>query len=167
VILGRRATYGGPFGAIGSLRRGQVIKVIDGYGTFTYRVTKVVAPPAGRHDVVTQTKANRLTLATAGSGIFPAGRLAVIADQQGKPFRGQVRPKFHRDVAQLGLSGDPASGALAVAWCILFLALLGSVVWLLRRRTQPIVLCILALPVLLLVGLFACESLVGFLPATL
>ena len=30
-----------PFGAIGSLKTGQTIKVVDGVGAFTYKVTKV------------------------------------------------------------------------------------------------------------------------------
>jgi sortase A len=167
VIAGRRATYGAPFGAIGTLTRGDVIRVVDGFGTFRYRVTKVVTAEGGRHDVVTSTATNRLTLVTAGSGIYPSGRLAAIAVLIGKPSRFGKEPHFHSNPAELGLSGDPASGLLAVGWSLLFLGILGVVVWLLRRWSQPVVVYLLALPVLLLVGLFACESFIGFLPATL
>jgi sortase A len=166
VIAGRRATYGAPFGSISSLRRGQTIEVIDGLGTFHYRVTSVVYVQGGAHDVVTQSANNRLTLVTAGSGYWPQGRLAVIAVLQGKPFPRLASTHFAAPQSELGLSGDAASGVLFVLWSLLFLALLTVSVWLLRRWSQPVVVLLLALPVLLLVAIFACESFVGALPAT-
>ena len=166
VIAGRRATYGAPFGSIGSLRRGQKIKVIDGLGTFHYRVTSVVYVQGGAHDVVTQSSNIRLTLVTAGSGFWPQGRLAVIASLQGKPFPHLRATRFAAPTSELGLSGDAASGVLFVLWSLLFLVLLSVSVWLLRRWSQPVVVLLLAVPVLLLVAIFACESFVGALPAT-
>jgi sortase A len=166
VIAGRRATFGAPFGAIGSLKKGDVITVVDGYGTYHYSVRSVVYAKGGRHDVVTQTAGNRLTLVTAASGVFPQGRLAVIAKLIGKPLPGTTRPRFHPAAAELGLAGDPASGLLAVLWCIAFFALLSGAAWLLRHWDQPVVVYVLAVPVLLLVALFACESIIGFLAAT-
>ena len=41
VLAGRRVTFGAPFGDIGSLRPGAKIHVVDGAGSFTYKVTKV------------------------------------------------------------------------------------------------------------------------------
>ncbi len=166
VIAGRRATFGAPFGAIGSLKRGQLITVFDGLGTYHYRVTKVVDAVGGRHDVVTETTANRLTLVTAASGFFPRGRLAVIAKLEGKPLADTAEPHFHPTSAELGLAGDPASGLLALFWCLVFFVLLSAAAWLLRHWDQPVVVYVLAVPVLLLVALFACESIIGFLPAT-
>ena len=166
VIAGRRATFGAPFGAIGSLKPGQVIKVVDGLGAYTYKVTKVVNAEGGRHDVVTETKDNRLTLVTATSGFFPHGRLAVIADLEGKPLGGSSEPHFDVAAGELGLSADPASALLAVLWVLLFFALLSLTAWLLRHWDQPVVVYVLAVPILLLVALFACESIVGYLPAT-
>src|ERR1700722_18585120 len=166
VIAGRRAPFGAPFGAIGSLKKGDVITVVDGYGTYHYSVRSVVYAQGGRHDVVTQTAGNRLTLVTAASGVFPQGRLAVIAKLIGKPLPGTTRPRFHPAAAELGLAGDPASGLLAVLWCIAFFALLSGAAWLLRHWDQPVVVYVLAVPVLLLVALFACESIIGFLAAT-
>ena len=166
VIAGRRATYGAPFGSIGSLRRGQTIVVIDGLGTFHYRVTSVVYAESGRHDVVTQSADNRLTLVTAGSGFWPSGRLAVIAVLEGKPFPHLAPTHFAAPVSELGLAGNAASGALFVLWSLLFFVLLSVSAWLLRRWSQPVVVILLAVPVLLLVALFACESFIGALPAT-
>jgi sortase A len=166
VIAGRRATFGAPFGAIGSLKKGQLIIVVDGYGTYHYKVKRVVYAEGGRHDVVTETAANRLTLVTAASGFFPRGRLAVIAQLEGKPLADATEPHFHVASAELGLAGDPASGLLAIFWCIVFFVLLSAAAWLVRRWNQPVVVYVLAVPVLLLVALFACESIIGFLPAT-
>jgi sortase A len=166
VIMARRATYGAPFGAIGSLHKGAVITVVDGYGTSHYKVSEVVYATGGRHDVVTPTNSNRLTLVTASSGFFPRGRIAVIAKLDGKPFPGSVEPRFRVAASELGLTGDPVSGLLFVLWSILFLVLLTGAAWLLRHWDQPVVVYLLALPVLLVVAVFACESLIGFLPAT-
>jgi sortase A len=166
VIAGRRATFGAPFGDIGSLKKGQVIKVIDGYGVYSYKVARVVDAEGGRHDVVTETKSNRLTLVTAASGIFPHGRLAVIALLEGKPLADTTEPNFHATSSELGLTADPVSGLLAVFWIIVFFVLLSATAWLLRRWDQPVVVYVLAVPVLLLVALFACESIIGYLPAT-
>jgi hypothetical protein len=77
-----------------------------------------------------------------------------------------VEPRFHPNPSDLGLSGDPASGLLAIFWCLLFFALLSLAAWLLRHWAQPVVVILLGVPVLLLVALFACESIVGFLPST-
>jgi sortase A len=166
VIAGRRATFGAPFGAIGSLQKGQLIKVVDGYGAYRYKVKRVVYAEGGRHDVVTETKSNQLTLVTAASGFFPRGRLAVIASLVGKPLAGTTEPHFHATSGELGLSSHPISGLLAIFWILAFFALLTATAWLLRRWDQPVVVYVLAVPVLLLVALFACESVVGYLPAT-
>jgi sortase A len=166
VIAGRRVTYGAPFGPLGSLRRGQLIRVVDGYGVFRYRVQRIVTVAAGARDVVTPTSSNRLTLVTAGPGLVPSGRLAVIADLVGSAVKGSAVPRFGPAPSQLGFAGDLASGLLALAWLALFVLLLIVAGWFLRRMSQPVVVYLLAVPVLVAVGLFACESLAGFLPAT-
>ena len=125
VIAGRRATYGAPFGSIGSLKRGQTITVVDGLGTFHYRVTSVVYAESGRHDVVTQSADNRLTLVTAGSGYWPSGRLAVVATLQGKPFpklRATHFPLRCRSSASRGARDRVCSsfcGASSFSWFLL------------------------------------------------
>ena len=166
VIAGRRATFGAPFGSIGSLKTGQSIVVVDGFGTYHYKVTRVVYAEGGKHDVVTETKKNRLTLVTATSGFFPRGRLAVLAKLEGKPLTDAVEPHNHVPAAELGLAGAPASGLLALFWCLVFFVLLSAAAWLVRHWNQPVVVYVLAVPVLLLVALLACESIIGFLPAT-
>ena len=150
---GATSTFGAPFGGIGSLKKGQGVVVVDGLGTYHYKVTKVVYAEGGRHDVVTETKANRLTLVTAASGFFPCGRLAVIAKLEGKPLADTTEPHNHVPVAELGLSGDRVLGLLALFWCAVFFVLLSGAAWLLRHWNQPVVVYLLAVPILLLVAL--------------
>jgi hypothetical protein len=127
---------------------------------------RVVYAEGGRHDVVNPTAANRLTLVTASSGVFPTGRLAVVSKLVGQPFTAAPEPRFHPVPAELGLEGDPASGLLAVLWGALFFVLLSGTAWLLRTWDQPVVVLLLASPLLVIVALFTCESVIGFLPAT-
>jgi sortase A len=166
VIAGRRTTYGAPFAAIGTLHRGDTIHVVDGYGSFNYRVAKVVTVATGQTDVVNASRANHLTLVTASSGLLPNGRLAVIANLVDPPIRHTPVPRFGPSSAQLATGGDLLSGLLFVAWGALFVVLLTATVWLVRTWSQPVVVIILAGPILVAVALLACESLVGLLPAT-
>jgi sortase A len=77
VIAARRVTFGGPFGAANTLKVGAKIQVVDGAGTFTYKVTRVHTVVAGERDVVLPTTDNRITLVTANSTTVPSGRLVV------------------------------------------------------------------------------------------
>ncbi|MEW2397003.1 sortase [Streptomyces sp. NPDC046862] len=80
VIMGRQATYGGPFRRLGELSTGDTFTVTTGQGKHTYRVIgprragdpQPPAPAAGR---------GRLTLITAdGTPFMPRGVLRVDAD---------------------------------------------------------------------------------------
>ncbi|MGW2559866.1 sortase domain-containing protein [Streptomyces sp. NPDC001514] len=80
VIMGRQATYGGPFGHLGELNTGDTFTVTTGQGKHTYRVIgprragdpQPPALAAGR---------GRLTLITAdGTPFMPGGILRVDAD---------------------------------------------------------------------------------------
>ncbi len=165
VILGRRVTFGAPFGSIGSLRAGDRIQVVDGAGKFTYIVKDVRVVSAGQHDVIGQTSDNLLTLATSNGGVVPNGRLAVQTKLKGPPVAvesGLVRvPR-----KELGLGGDDAAGGLALLWSLATLILLmGAVlaIWLWRR---PVLIYVFAAPMVVACGLMACESLARALPAT-
>ncbi|HTA07076.1 MAG TPA: hypothetical protein VK836_01080, partial [Streptosporangiaceae bacterium] len=85
VILGRRATFGGPFSRISMLNAGAIFTVTTGEGAARYRVLDVRRPgdpmpsamPAG---------AGRLILATAnGIPFVPAGLLEVDANLMSAP----------------------------------------------------------------------------------
>lgn len=165
VVAARRVTFGGPFGSIGALNVGEKVKVVDGIGAFTYKVTKVHVVAIGQRDVVLPSVDNRLTLVTSNSSLVTSGRLVVQAKLVGRPT---TVPSATVSVPSydLGLSGDPASGGLAVMWSlltILFLVAAAFVVW---RWRHPWLVYLFAAPVVLLFGLFACQSVARALPAT-
>jgi sortase A len=165
VIAGRRVTFGAPFGAIGSLRTGDRIDVVDGAGRFTYKVTHVLQVAIGHRDVVLPTTDDRITLVTSNSSLITSGREVVQGKLVGHPVAVPddtiAVPSY-----ELGLSGDPSSGGLAVMWSILtILVLLGAVLvaWRIRR---PWLVYLFAAPMVMMCGLFACESVARALPAT-
>jgi sortase A len=165
VVAGRRVTFGAPFGDLGKLKRGDAIRVVDGAGTFTYKVTKTDVVSAGKRDVVTPTSDNRLTLVTSNSSYIPSGRLVVVAMLHGHavavPGDTVAVPQY-----ELGLSGDPVAGGLAVLWSLITIIVLvgaGLAVW---RWKRPGLIYLFAAPVVVACGLFACEAVARALPAT-
>lgn len=165
VIAGRRVTFGGPFGAIGSLRKGAIIHVVDGAGAFTYTVTRVHEVAIGEKDVILPTADNRLTLVTSNSSLVTSGRLVVQGKLVGRPT---VVPDSTVAVPtyDLGLSGDPAAGGLVVLWAFLTLVVLVGAAFAVWRLRKPWLIYLFAAPVIIMCGLFACESLARALPAT-
>ena len=85
VIAARRVTFGAPFGSLPQLRRGDQIRVVDGLGSFTYKVTQVFTVTSGQRDVVTPTTDDRITLISSDSSLVTSGRLAVVGKLVGIP----------------------------------------------------------------------------------
>jgi hypothetical protein len=119
----------------------------------------------GQRDVVAPTADNQLTLITSNSSVAPDGRLAVVAKLTTAPYAvpsdAVAVPTY-----ELGLSGDPSAGGLALLWALLSLVVLigaGLVVW---RWKHPWLVYLLAAPIFIACGLFACESVARALPAT-
>jgi len=165
VIAARRVTFGAPFGPLAQLRRGDRIRVVDGVGSFTYKVTRVFTVTSGQRDVVTPTTDDRITLISSDSSLVTSGRLAVVGKLAGAPIAvpggTAALPEY-----ELGLAGDPAAGGLTILWSLLTLVVLvgaGIVAW---RWRRPALVYLLAAPVVIACGLFACESLARSLPAT-
>jgi len=165
VIAARRVTFGAPFGSIGSLRTGDRIHVVDGAGSFVYKVSRVRVVTIGQKDVVVPTVANRLTLVTSDSSLVTSGRLVVQASLVGHavavPDNTVAVPSY-----DLGLSGDPAAGGLALLWSFLTIAVLVIAVFAAWRLRRPWLVYLFTAPVIVLCGLFACESVARALPAT-
>jgi len=165
VIAGRRTTFGGPFGAIGSLRPGAKIRVVDGAGAFAYKVTSVHHVAIGQRDVVLPTRDNRLTLVTSDSSVVTGGREVVRAKLIGRavavPDSTVAVPSY-----DLGLSGDPAAGGLAAMWSFLTLMVLVAAAYAAWRLRRPWLVYLFTVPVVLMCGLFACQSVARALPAT-
>jgi sortase A len=165
VMAGRRVTFGGPFGSLPRLRTGDRLEVVDGAGTFTYKVRRTFTISSGQHDVVTPTLKNNLTLVTSDSTLVTSGRFVVQGTLVGRavavPSNITAVPTY-----DLGLSGDPVAGGLAVLWCLLSLLVIVAAVVLTWRSKKPWIVYLFAAPVFLACGLFACESLARAMPAT-
>ena len=166
VIAGRRVTFGAPFGKLGTLRRGQKIKVIDGAGTFTYVVTHVGTVTSGHRDVVGPTAANRLTLITADSGLLTTGRLVVVAQLKGSAatvdaVKGRIPSKTNR-----ALNGDSAAGWLTALWSLITVGVVVAAAAAAMRWGRPWLIYLFVAPIVLMCGLFACEAMARALPAT-
>jgi sortase A len=165
VIAGRRVTFGAPFGSLPQLRKGDRLEVVDGAGTFTYKVTRMFTIGAGQRDVVTPTLKNRLTLVTSDSTLVTSGRFVVQGTLVGRavavPSNIIAVPTY-----DLGLSGDPVAGGLAILWCLLSLLVIAVAVIVAWRSKKPWIVYLFAAPVFLACGLFVCESLARAMPAT-
>jgi sortase A len=169
VIAGRRVSFGGAFGGIGGLQPGDHINVFDAAGNFTFSVTSV--------ETVSQSQVSApqfgqswLTLVTSNSSLLPSGKLIVIAKETSGPVSSGTKsssglPRTRYTLPNL--AGDPAAGILAALWALAVLGILVLMIFTIRRWRQTWVSWLLAAPVLLACGLFACESLARCLPSTL
>jgi LPXTG-site transpeptidase (sortase) family protein len=133
VLLGRAAAYGGPFGRLHDLRRGDRITVITQAGTSVFRVVDVRS--AGSRVRPVAAGAARLTLDTAaGSAFVPNGVLWVDADKIGAPLAAQDPL-----VAVAPANQRPLATDTSTAWELLLLlealtAVVAGAVWTWRRR---------------------------------
>ena len=166
VIAARRVTFGAPFGSLDALKRGQVIKVVDGAGTSTYVVTHVGTVLSGQRDVVGPSATNRLTLITADSGLITSGRLVVVAQLKGSPANvDAVRGRIPLD-ADRALNGDSAARWLTFLWILITVGVVVAAAAATMRWGQLWLVYLFAAPIVLMCGLFACQALARALPAT-
>jgi sortase A len=163
VIFGRAAAYGGPFGQIGALRRGDKITVTTGIGTSTFLVIDVrkagdpVPPALGAG-------AGRLTLVTAtGPAFVPTGVLRVDAD-----LETATQPPSSSPPARVPTSEQPMGTDTGGLWEVVLLlqalvgiALLGVWSWRAWGRTQT---WIVFVPLIFVVALVLADQLTHLLP---
>ncbi len=169
VIAGRRVTFGGPFASLARLAPGDRLTVLDGLGSYRFRVVSVTTVGSGASEPPPVPGHSWLTLVTSEAGMASGGHVVVLSRIIGLPAQtprvGSTPPGDPS--VPLGFPGEPAALGLAFVWFLVFLAGLGLTVGLLRRWRQPVVIYMFSAPVLLACGLFACENLARCLPATL
>jgi sortase A len=167
VIAGRRYLYGAPFSGLGSLKSGDKIQVVSGYGSFQYNVvgTREIVP--GQPDPVSPTAANQLTLVTSNASLAPTDRQVVIARLVGQPVNVRVSSIGLPPRSERALSGDPKALLPALLWAIALLVVVAITVRLYRRwhRTWPTY--IMTTPVLLAFAVLLFQYVARLLPATL
>ncbi len=164
-IYGRQSAFGGPFGRIDELKRGDMITVSTGQGTFAFKVIDVrhegdAVPPG------VAANAGRLLLATAsGLPFVPSGVVRVDADLDGPAVIGpaRVRSASGLPTAERVMGSDPGTLWALALWLQVLLGVSLGVVWAWHRwgRAQT---WVVFLPVLLLVGLFASGEVARLLP---
>lgn len=169
VVMGRAQTYGGPFGDLGDLHRGDTISTTTAQGTTQFTVLGVRR--AG--DEIPQplaTGAARLVLITSesGGGSTPLSGLSsgevlyVDADATaGQPAPAGL-PVAVPD-AELPQRGDSGSLPLLVVYLVALLAVSLGIVWV-RQRHRIALVWVLATPMALAVTWATTDVLVRMLP---
>jgi len=110
-ILGRRATFGAPFGRLAQLRPGDEIQAITGQGYATYRVAAV----SDVHQAIDDQDPDRLVLVTASSATVPAYDVTVDA-RLTSPAQAWLPPARTISTTELPLAGDGDALGLVVLW---------------------------------------------------
>lgn len=163
-ILGRRATYGGPFARLGSLSPGQLFTVTTEQGVARYRV--IDERLAGDQVPAYSAKQGRLILATAaGPAFVPDGILRVDANLISKAQQAAPVVVSAADLAadEEPLGTDSFAWVPLVLWGMCLVAAAVGVGWLGQRwgRWQA---WIIGVPVLGFLGLAVADQAVQLLP---
>jgi len=165
VIAGRHKMNGGPFKHIGSLERGDRIRVITGQGASTYRVAGVRSYAATNGSMFGDYGDNRLTLITADPALRANRRLFVTAKLVERPYA-PTDLSTMLDPEGLGLTGESGAIAVVLVWLELLVALLLLGVYAMTRWSRWTTWMVFVPAVTLVTWLFF-SHVVMLLPATL
>ena len=162
VLLGRASLYGGPFGRIDQLRRGDVITVVTQVGTSHFRVTRI--RPAGARIRRTSAGAAELTLGTASGGFLtPSGVVWVDATKIGAPLASASAPSITLLASEAPLAVDNTTLWALLLWLEALAVLLILAVWTWRRWGHAQTWIIFSAP-MLVVWLFISDQMARLLP---
>jgi sortase A len=165
VIMGRRATFGGPFSQIGDLQEGDAIRVTTGAGQFDYEVIGVrhegdPSPPA------LESGQGRMLLVTAdGRPYVPDGVLRVDAKLTSTPLSGGSPAYTAKTLpgADAIMASDTTTLWALALWMQALLIATAAFVWAWHRWGRAKA-WIVGVPVLLLVGLLVADQVARLLP---
>jgi sortase A len=162
VIYGRAHGYGGPFGAISSLHKGDRITMTTSVGVSVFKVVEV-REAGGKVRPVAAGRA-RLTLGTAsGPGFAPSGLLLVDADKVGKPLAADNPAVSTVPASELPLGNDTSTLWALFFWVEVLGVLLAAAVWTWRRRGRAQAWIVFTAP-MLVVWLLAADQVARLLP---
>ncbi len=169
VIVGKRTTYGGPFGDIDELEKGNRIEVGTAAGTYRYIVEKVATlVPEEDEDVIGGTEGNQLTLISADPPYRAVERLVVIArldsDEDGAPLR-TVPAGLEPGADELGIGRDANATSSVLLFALVFVLSAIGFAWV-RPRWTRWALWAVFVPVWAAVGVMLFENLLRWFPAT-
>ena len=117
VILGRQSMFGGPFRHLPTLAGGDLIQVITGQGTFTYRVLDLRYPGDPLPSPLPAGQSRMIMVTIVGSGWLGGGKdrlLYVDAALVGKPVAAPSGQPVVVSASQLPMHGDDDSGVFIV-----------------------------------------------------
>jgi LPXTG-site transpeptidase (sortase) family protein len=133
VIMGRAASYGGPFGRLHELKKGAGITVVTQVGTSHFKVLGV--RQTGGKPFKEPAMASHLTLETAaGNNYVPTGVVTVIAEGVGTPLAAQRPPVHVVPASQRPLGIDTGSLGVLLLWLTGLAVALAAAVWTWHRR---------------------------------
>ncbi len=165
IIMGRKASFGGPFSQIADLRQGDVIRAVTGQGTWDYAVIGVrregdpVPEPGAAGD-------GRMLLMTAdGPSFFPEGVLRVDAELTNdavgapdRPFTANTLP-----AAEKTMASDTSTLYALVLWLQALVLIMIGAVWTWQRMGKAKA-WVIFLPPTVLVSLFVAGQAARLLP---
>lgn len=165
IIMGRQATYGGPFGVLSGLVPGDRIEVTTGQGTFTYKVFGV----RREGDLLPESLdagEGRLELITAdGPPLAPSGALHIDASLETDPLQ-TPSPVFTKEVlapAEFEMGTD-ASGVLPMLFWFQWLAVAVIALRWVRSRWGHWQTWMIAVPIILAIGAATADAAITLLP---
>jgi sortase A len=138
LLLGRRSTFGGPFGSLSKLSPGSLIHVATGQGSFTYTVTDLRIPGDPLPSVLAADQ-SRLTLLTSHGGGWGGGQ-ALYIDANLTSGKIQPTPAGAPTVApttDLPFHGDDNGLVALVLWLQLMIVFAAATAWCWWRWTKP------------------------------
>jgi len=164
VIAGRRVTFGAPFAHLLALVPGDRITIVNGRGTFTYRVVRTGVARPGQPDPVGPSARPELTVVTSPP-LSESGREYAVASLEGRPLA-VPRYVITRPEAELALSGDATATPGAIVWGLLAVLAVLATVLAYRRWTQTGIIYLLSMPIIFATTVLWCEHVAQLLPAT-
>ncbi|HWH25612.1 MAG TPA: sortase [Pseudolysinimonas sp.] len=165
VIMGRQATFGGPFGGLGAIVPGDTIEVVTGQGTSKYEVIGI------RHDGELLPERlskgeGRLELITAdGTALAPSGALHVYASLKGHAHE-KPAPVFTSavlDPSEDAMAADSTGWFPTLFWLQWLIAAAIALRWV-RGRWGVWQTWMIAIPILLGLGAFTANAAMTNLP---
>jgi len=165
IIMGRQATYGGPFSALGSLVPGDVIKVTTGQGEQRYKVFSIRRDGDLLPEVLPAGEGRLELISAEGIPLAPSGAIHVDAALETDVVTGPA-PVFTSQVlnpSELAMASDPQGWVTTLLWLQwLFIAVV-AVRW--ARSTWGIwQTWIVAVPILLALGAGTANAAMTMLP---
>jgi len=134
VLIGRRTSFGGVFGDIGSLESGDEIQIVSAQGTTTYRVASKEV--LGGEDAGAFAPAgNALRLVTSASTFGTSKRLSVLAlAEKGTAFpvgtKAVIAPV---SLDELGANMNHQNAGSLLVWLQILAVVLAGAIWVVSR----------------------------------